>query len=200
MAGFLDTQTKGAQVESLYIADFNRAGDGPGVAYWTTTNTQAAVQIAQSFVVQPEAAALGIPTDHTNAPAVAAFVQAIYGNLFSHAADAAGLAYWQGQITSGAVSLGAATYIIANGATGNDATVLGLKITAALAFTTDSFAVNLGTGTPLDPAFVTMAHNAVAPVVDTASLQTSEQASAALLHAGASVQLVGQAHDTTHHG
>jgi hypothetical protein len=122
--GFLDTQTRINQVESLYIADFNRAADGPGAVYWHDA-PQDPAQIAQSFVVQPEAATLGIPADHTDAAAVATFIQAIYGNLFSHAADASGLAYWQGQITSGAVSLGAATYIIANGATGADATVLG---------------------------------------------------------------------------
>jgi hypothetical protein len=176
MAGFLDTQTRTNQIETLYIADFNRAGDGPGENYWTTTDTSQPIQIAQSFVVQPEAAALGIPTDNTDATAVAAFIQAIYGNLFSHAADAAGLAYWQGQITSGAVSLGAATYIIANGATGNDQVVLADKIAAATFFTTKTFAANLGTQLPLDPTFVAAAHNAVTPVIDTATLAQSQEA------------------------
>jgi hypothetical protein len=174
MSGFLDTQTRTNQIETLYIADFDRAADGPGADYWVNTDTHQAVQIAQSFVVQPEAAALGIPTDNTNTTAVAAFIQAIYGNLFAHAADAAGLAYWQGQITSGAVSLGAATYIIANGATGNDQTVLADKITAALFFTNKTFANNLGTRTPLDSDFLTHAHNAVVNVVDDKTLATSE--------------------------
>src|SRR5580692_3426640 len=166
MSGFLDTQTRTNQVETLYIADFNRAADGPGANYWNTTDTSQPIQIAQSFVVQPEAAALGITTDPTNATAVSAFVQEIYTNLFSRSADTAGLAYWQGQITTGAVSLGAATYEIANGAQGNDQTVLGFKIQAANFFTTQTFACNLGTTTPLDPTFLTNAHNAVAPVVD----------------------------------
>ena len=174
MPGFLDAQTRTNQIETLYIADFDRAADGPGENYWNTTDTSQPIQIAQSFVVQPEAAALGIPTDNTNATAVAAFIQAIYGNLFSHAADAAGLAYWQGQITSGAVSLGAATYIIANGATGNDRTVLADKITAALFFTNKTFANNLGTRTPLDSDFLTHAHNAVVNVVDDKTLATSQ--------------------------
>jgi hypothetical protein len=80
---------------------------------------------------------------------------------------------------------------------------LGLKIKAALLFTTNSFAMNLGTDTPRDPAFPTMAHNAVAPVVDAANLQTSLDASNHLTqiqpeHPAPAVALVGQAHDTTH--
>jgi hypothetical protein len=196
VSGFLGTQTRANQVESLYVANFNRAAEGPGSVYWDTGQP---VQVAQSFVVQPEAAALGIPADHTNLPAVTTLIQVIYGNLFSHAA-AAGLVYWTGQITSGAVSLGAATYIIANGATGADATVLGLKIQAALAFTQDSYQANLGATTPLDAVFLTLAHNAVAPVVDSASLQTSLDASNHLIQIQPeqpAVALVGQA-DTTH--
>jgi hypothetical protein len=169
---------------------------GPGFNYWNTTDTSQPVQIAQSFVVQPEAAALAIPTDHTNAAAVATFIQAIYGNLFSHAADAAGLAYWQGQITSGAVSLGAATYIIANGATGADATVLGLKMQGAEFFTTQTFARNLGTTPPLDSEFAVYSRAAVAPVVASGTLQTSEQDTIAC-GVPSSIQLVGQS-DTTH--
>jgi hypothetical protein len=193
MSGFLDTQTRANQVETLYIADFNRAADGPGLRYWVNTDTSQPVQVAQSFVVQPEAAGLGIPTDPTNLPAVTAFIQAIYGNLFSHSADAAGLAYWQGQITSGAVSIGAATYIIANGATGADAAVLGFKIRAA-----DFFSANPNGGatatTPLTADFLTRAHNAVAPVVDAATEKASEETTSQI----ATVALVGQSHDTTH--
>jgi hypothetical protein len=130
---------------------------------------------------------------------VPAFIQTIYANLFSHAADAPGLAYWQGQITSGAVSLGAATYIIANGATGNDATVLGLKIQGAEFFTTQTFAHKLGTTPPLDSEFAAYSHAAVAPVVDSTTLQRSEQDTIGYDRGvPSSIQLVGQAHDTTH--
>jgi hypothetical protein len=141
--GFLDTQARVNQIETLYSADFNRAGDGPGTDYWVTKDTHAPVQIAQSFLVQPEAASL--PT--TDIPA---FIQSVYTNLFNRNADATGLAHWQTQITSGAASLGAATYVIANGAQGADQTVLSLKLSAAGYFTANTHVNSLGTTTPLD--------------------------------------------------
>jgi hypothetical protein len=169
MTGFLDTQTRVNQIETIYIADFNRAADGPGAVYWTTTDSHAPIQIASSFLVQPEAASL--PTTD-----VAAFIQSVYTNLFNRTADATGLSYWQGQIASGAVSLGAATYAIANGAQAADAAVLGFKIQAAIFFTQQTLAANKGATLPLDPTFLTNAHNAVANVVDAGSEQASQDA------------------------
>jgi hypothetical protein len=77
---------------------------------------------------------------------------------------------------------------------------LGLRIQAALGFTQDSYQANLGVTTPLDAAFLTLAHNAVAPVIDAASLQASLGASNHLIQIQPeqpAVALVGQA-DTTH--
>jgi hypothetical protein len=208
MTGTLETQVTANQVEALYVAYFDRAADGPGQQYWTTqmtaleakgdTPAQAAVLIAQSFAVQPEAASLHVPTDPTQATAVAAFIQQTYSNLFSHTPDAPGLAYWQGQITSGAVPLGAAVYDIANGATGNDATITGFKIIAAVYFTTETTAFELlGTppAQPLPNFFLAEAHAAVANVVDATSLQSSEAATNAFVAQPGTtedVSLVGQ--------
>ena len=63
-------------------------------------------------------------------------------NMFDHAADPAGAAYWLGQITTGAVGLGSAILAIANGATGTDATEVQNKISVALDFTTRTAAAD----------------------------------------------------------
>jgi hypothetical protein len=77
------------------------------------------------------------------------FVENVYRNLFGHAADSGGLAYWSGQIESGSVGLNAAVLAIANGAQGSDATILLNKINVALDFTTLTTAANLATTSTL---------------------------------------------------
>ena len=127
------------QLELIYIAYFNRAGDGGGVTFWSGQNGQAQnagqsaalalTNIANSFTPQPETIALypflGTPNINLNSPegqaGLTTFINTLYGNLFGHAPDAAGQSYWVGQLTSGAVGLGAAALAIANGATGADA-------------------------------------------------------------------------------
>src|ERR1019366_3169736 len=77
--------------------------------------------------------------------------------MFGRGADAVGQAYWAGQITSGAVGLGAAALAIANGATGTDAITLENKLTGALDFTTRTSAAVLGETSPLPASFITAA-------------------------------------------
>jgi hypothetical protein len=209
VAGFLDSQSNANQTEAIYDAYFGRAGDGPGYVYWTSqfaadegaglSPAQAAVSISQSFAVQPEATAkyafLASPpavlstTDPVQIAAVDTFINQVYQNLFNRAADTDGLAYWQGQILSGMVSVGAAVYDIGDGAQGSDQTVLADKITAASTFTTSTYAANLGTTSPLDPSFYTAAQASVASVVDATSLAASQAATAAFVQTAAQPSL-----------
>jgi hypothetical protein len=138
----------------------------------------ALTNIADSFTPQPETIGIypflaNVGTNLTTPTAQAGlvtFIASVYQNLFARATDTTGAAYWLGQITSGAVGLGAAVLAIANGATGSDAIELQNKITVALDFTTRTSALGLGvSGTSGTAAFLTAAHN-VLNGVDGASL------------------------------
>ena len=169
------------QLELIYLAYFNRSADG-GNAFWGGQNAQAQASgqtsataltnIANSFEPQPETIALypflGIPNLDFNTPAAQAglnsFIGSVCGNLLGHGSDPAGMAYWVGQITNGAVGLGAAALAIANGATGSDATDVLNKITVAVDFTTRTAAAGLGTAPPLPDSFIAAAGDVLSGV------------------------------------
>lgn len=118
-------------VAKLYVATFNRAPDSDGLDYWVNTSFDGKAtieQIAASFFDQAETIAL-YPTTTTDT----AFVESIYQNIFARAADAAGLAYWTGELGA---SLTRPLMIEAmkNGALGDDATLLTNKASVGLAF------------------------------------------------------------------
>ena len=216
MSGSLASQSPADQIEAIYIAYFGRAADVGGETYWLNdfkyltspvsqggqgfTSTQAIVNIADSFAVQPEATSLysflatppNIPiANPSNPPAgvqlsVNTVLTAVYQDLFHRAPDAGGEAYWSTQILSGAISVGAAIFDIANGAAVGsiDARVLAYKVEAADYFTSVTSAGNLGTTSPLSPAFLAAAHAAVANVFDAASLAASEGATPDLIQPG----------------
>lgn len=169
------------QIELLYIAYFDRSADSPGLTYWIGQDTQAQqsgqsasvalTNIANSFAQQAETIALypifGLPGFNPTSPSAAdtinSFVGNVYENLFDRAADSAGLSYWDNQIETGVVGLGAAALDIANGATGTDATGLLNKVTVALDFTTRTGAADLGQP-PLPASFVTAAKGVLSGV------------------------------------
>ena len=166
-AGLLGGLSANQQLEMVYIAYFNRAADGAGDTFWVGQNVQAQAtgqsasvavsNIANSFTPQAETIALypflGTPNLDLNTPAaqtgLVTFINSVYGNMFGHTPDTAGQSYWVGQITSGAVGLGAASLAIANGATGSDAIEVQNKIAVAIDFTTRTIAAGLGETTPL---------------------------------------------------
>ena len=154
--------------------------------------------VANDFVPQPETKALYaflnpppavlMPNDPTQIAGVDAFIEAVYKDLFNHAADAAGLQFWQTAILTGAVEVGAAVYDIGNGALGSDQTILGNKITAATYFTSHTFAADLGTTNPLDPTFAEFAKGSVSSVgLSPASVTASENATDIFIKFGAPV-------------
>ena len=179
--GLLSLLSSDQQTELIYIGYYDRAADGGGFNFWegqdalaqapTTTGgfgqsaAVALTNIANSFTPQAETIAiypfLSNPNPNFSDPTVQAglttFIENVYGNLFGHSADSGGLAYWTGQIESGAVGLGAAVLAIANGATGSDAIILENKITVALDFTHLTSAANLPSSSVVAEAKIVLA-------------------------------------------
>jgi hypothetical protein len=223
--GLLGVLSVDEQTELIYIGYFDRAADGLGFAFWEgqDAHAQASVasggfgqsaavaltNIANSFTPQAETIALypflSNPNPNYSDPTVRAalttFVENVYGDMFGHAADSGGLAYWTGQIESGAVGLGAAVLAIANGAQGTDATILQNKITVALDFTNQTAAAKV----PVTPTLVAEAKVILAGV-DGSSLNDASVAAAEFMiplwismHPnGASVAIVGSALPASH--
>ena len=122
MAFPIDTPAE--MIGQLYVGYFGRAADPDGLNYWITQfNAGMSLQaIANSFAVQPEATAL---YSYLAAPAVgdpAAFVTAIYQDLFNRGPDAGGLAYWVNQLTVQGTPPGQMVLNIISGAQGADKT------------------------------------------------------------------------------
>jgi hypothetical protein len=128
-------------IEGLYVGYFGRAADPAGLNYWLGQEAAGLTdtQIASSFAVQPETTAmypaLLTPTLLDASPAAEAnFINAIYTDLFGHAADTAGLSYWQGQLTAG-VNPGIMVSQVISGAQGTDTAALTAKEGVATSYT-----------------------------------------------------------------
>ena len=128
-------------IEEFYIGYFGRAADPAGLNYFLTE--EAAGVSDQTIALQFAASAEAIATYpqlatplllQGSAAAQANFLNAIYQNLFGHAADAAGLTYWEGQLAAG-VKPGLIVYQIINSALGADATALASKAGVATSYT-----------------------------------------------------------------
>jgi len=201
-SGLLSALTLGQQTELIYLGYFNRAADAGGFNFWEGQDATAQsggqsaslamTNIANSFTPQAETIALypflSNPNANYSDPTVqaglATLVGNVYENLFDRAADSGGLAYWTGQIESGAVGLGAAVLDIANGAQGADAVLLQNKITVALDLTTLAAAANL----PASAAFLTESHAILIGVTsDVATITPAENTINALVAGTASV-------------
>jgi hypothetical protein len=216
---FLSGLSMGQQTELIYIGYFNRSADGGGLSFWEGQDASAQAggqsaalaltNIANSFTPQAETIAIypflanANPnySDPTVQAGLTTFVESVYGNLFGHAADSGGLAYWVGQIEGGAVGLGPAVLAIANGAQGADATILQNKLSVASDFTTLTTAANL----PVNATFLAEA-KAILAGVDGISLNDASVTAAEALIApwvashphGASIALVGSALPASH--
>jgi len=134
-------------VQCAYIAYYGRPADAAGLSYWEAQLTQAGGNlnaIATAFGNSAESQAL------YGSQSVAQMVSNIYEQSFNRAPDAAGSAYWVGQISSGAVSLASAALAIFNGATGSDKSIINNKLVVADAYTavltTDTVASSLYSG------------------------------------------------------
>ncbi len=213
----------GQQLELIYIAYFNRAADGPGSTYWAGQNlsaqnggenaSTALTGIADAFTPQPETITLypflGQSGINLSSPAgqagLTAFISSLYKNMFGHAPDAPGAAYWLGQLSGDAVAMGAAALAIANGATGSDAIEVQNKIAVASNFTSRTAAVGLGASSPLASSFLTAAKGVLSSVdgisLNDASVTTGMNATTAFINGSSAgdqtIATVGAADPTT---
>jgi hypothetical protein len=128
--------TKTDQITALYVGYFNRAPDPAGLSYWVgRANAGMSINdIAISFSQQPEALSTYAYLAAPNVGNATSFVESIYLNLFNRSSDAAGLAYWVGQLTTGKVSAGLMIEAIIGGAQGTDATIMSNKVVVGEAY------------------------------------------------------------------
>lgn len=145
------TVATNANVTRLYIATFDRAPDSNGLNYWVNQSGLSLEQIAQSFFDQPETQAKY--AGKTNQE----FVETIYLNVLGRPGEAAGVAYWVGQLNAGVISKDQAILAVIGGAQGTDAELLEYKTEVGIYYAQqnsdkDAFAVI--DEVSLDPASV----------------------------------------------
>ena len=97
---FADASGIEGSVARLYVAVFNRQPDAGGHAYWVAqaADGMSLVDMAAFFVSSPEFADTYDSLDN------AGFVDLIYQNVLGRDGDAGGVAFWNEQLDSGAMS------------------------------------------------------------------------------------------------
>ncbi|MGE4073920.1 MAG: DUF4214 domain-containing protein [Reyranella sp.] len=147
------TLTAEEQIASTYAAFFGRAADAGGFEFWVgqfvqNLPTQGAAalfaNIASSFGITDEAKALYpflVNPFGASDGEISDFLDSVYNNLFNRSSDAAGLAYWTGQIKQTLQAgqfVGSILVNIMSGAqdtaAGQDITSLMGKVAVSLAF------------------------------------------------------------------
>jgi len=117
-------------IQQCYIAYFGRPADLGGLNYWAGLISQIGLPaILDDFHASAESQALYGTGD---------IIPKVYLNLFNRAPDPGGLAYWEGQLSSGALTLGNIVFAILNGAQGSDAACVAAKTEAANVLTFDT--------------------------------------------------------------
>ena len=116
------------QVAELYVAFFDRAPDSAGLDYWVDSGLPIE-DISASFFDQDETKAT-YPETMTEAE----FVDTIYVNMFNHNADPDGLTYWTNELETESITRANMILAIANGALGEDQTILDNKTEVGLYF------------------------------------------------------------------
>lgn len=119
------TQTMQDNVTELYIGFFGRAPDAAGFGYWTNRLAVGDVtiqQISKAFAATPEF------VSNYNGLTPTQQVTKVYQNVLNRAPDAGGLAYWVGQITSGAQTIADVVWNVTNSAFIQTGTADGLLV------------------------------------------------------------------------
>jgi S-layer protein len=152
------------QVQSLYIAFYDRPADLGGLNYWAgvvANNSNGNVQgILQDFAQSQESQNLYGTITSSN---VGTVINQIYLNLFNRGVDSTGLQYWTNAYNTYHMSAGELAYYILNGAQGTDTTTIYNKLYAANVFT-QTMANNYTTD------LIPTAHNFVNAVTATTDL------------------------------
>ena len=139
-------------VTELYIGYYNRAPDSVGLSFWLSAYNSAIAAganptielttLANSFANSSESTAIYPFLLAPSAANASSFVTQVYNNILNRAPDAAGLAFWVNQLTTGATTPGALIVTVeasVNQQIGTaDAQTLGNKITVAEYFDTQA--------------------------------------------------------------
>lgn len=123
-----DTNT---EIQTLYVAYFNRPADYLGLQYYTAALAQnhSVSAITADFVNASEYQAMYGGLDNR------ALVDTVYEHLFGRHAETAGIDYWAPLLDQHKVTFGDVVTAVAAGATGNDALVFDAKVEVATVFT-----------------------------------------------------------------
>jgi hypothetical protein len=169
------------EVQQLYIAYFNRPAEPAGLGYWTGVDNSLD-NIAAAFSASTEFKQRYAGMSNKE------MVKAMYHNLFGRAGDAGGVAYWSGQLDSGAVKPDYVAVALMRGAQGNDAIALANKVQLAQDWTAK---VPVLQPYVADRDMAAISTMWLEQVTDTASLQNARTALAAYMdHPGTSTLMV----------
>lgn len=119
-------------IQKLYVAYFTRPADAAGLAYWE--GVVAAAKGDTSAVSAAFAASTEYQIEYAQIT-TGGVIAKIYDNLFGHAPDAAGLAYWTDAIANKVFTIDQAVTQIAAGAQGTDKVAFDSKVLVATSFT-----------------------------------------------------------------
>jgi hypothetical protein len=120
-------------LQKLYVAYFNRPADPGGLAFWEGVVEKAngnTAAVSAEFAKSPEY------KDAFKGQTNEQIVDTIYKNIFGHAADATGKAFYAKALTENRITVDLVVKDIAGGAQGTDLTAFNNKVKAAEAFTT----------------------------------------------------------------
>lgn len=120
-----------AAIQGIYIALFGRPADPGGLAYWTEV-TKGGADLSAMLSVLPN---LTEYTTRFEGQTPDQVITTVYQNLFGRAPDAEGLAFFKGQLASGAQTLATIAVNIMQGAQGDDKADVTAKVGAAELFT-----------------------------------------------------------------
>ncbi|MCA1248324.1 DUF4214 domain-containing protein [Massilia sp. MS-15] len=119
-------------LQSLYIAYFNRPGDTSGMAFWEAALASGRATLADvraAFATADEYKAEYANMTNTQ------IVSQVYMNLFGRLPDLAGLEFWTTQMARGVVTIDQVVAQVAAGAQNEDKIAFESKTQAAVAFT-----------------------------------------------------------------
>ncbi|PKV45688.1 uncharacterized protein DUF4214 [Janthinobacterium sp. 61] len=119
-------------IQKLYVAYFNRPADAAGLAYWEGVVT--AANGSTAAVSAAFAASTEYQTEYAQVN-TSGVISQIYANLFGHAPDAPGLAYWVKAVGDKVFTIDQAVTKIAAGAQGTDKVAYDSKVLVATSFT-----------------------------------------------------------------
>jgi hypothetical protein len=135
-------------MQKVYLAYFGRPADAGGLDYYTENlmrlsaatdlaglNDQIEANLSGDIGALLDSFSNSQESQDLYAGDNSAFLDAVYQSLFNRPADAAGKAYWLGQINAGIVSRSRAALNIMSGAQGTDVDIINAKAAVANQFT-----------------------------------------------------------------